>query len=89
MIASEIMRDIYSHSHASVMGWAYAPNPGDVLFANWVDATAQMHHQRGKVPPTPIKRPWEEVRRDRPVAFVSAEQRQRRDKLRDRLGLTM
>lgn len=87
MLAGEIMRDIYSHSHASVMGWAYAPNPSDVLYANWVDAMAQMHHRRGQVPPTPVKRPWEEKPRERPAAFVTVEQQRRRGRLRERLGL--
>ena len=87
--ATGFMRDLYSHCHASVMGWAYVPNPADVLYANWVDATAQMHHQRGKVPPKPVRRPWERKQRERPIAFLDAERKKRRTALKERLGLNM
>lgn len=84
-LVGEVLREPYSHSTAALRGWAFVPDPVDVLFADWVDATAQMHHQKGKVRPAPVMRPWEQARRDRPV--VSPGSSERRAKLRERLGL--
>lgn len=86
-VVSEILRDPYSHSLASLNGWGYVPHPVDVAFLNWVDATAQMHHQKGKVAPRPAKRPWEESARDRPKSAPDPDRPARRAALRERLGL--
>lgn len=86
-ITSEILRDPYSHVCAAIAGWAYVPNPVDVQFLNWVDATAQMHHQAGKVRPRPAERPWTKVPPKAP-APATPDRLKRRATLRDRLGLT-
>lgn len=86
-LVAEIMRDPYSHSCASVAGWAFVPSPADVLFLNWVDVTAQMHHSKGKVRPKPVARPWEQG--GRPVWRAPDPGRdERRARLRARLGLS-
>lgn len=86
MLVGQILLDPYSHSTAALRGWAFVPNPVDVMFADWVDATAQMHHQKGKVRPQPVKRPWEQQQRVRDLRSP-AEREAQRAKLRERLGL--
>lgn len=86
MLVDEILHDPYSHLSAAVAGWAYVPAPEDALFFNWVDATAQMRHQSGKVPPRPVGRPWE-AQRLRPQAMPDPERKARRAALDARLGL--
>lgn len=87
-IVSEILRDPYAHSVAALQGWGYVPHPSDVLFLNWVDATAMMHHKKGTVQPKPARRPWQETQRDRPKQLPDPERPQRRAALRERLGLS-
>lgn len=85
-LVAEVMRDPYSHLNAAVAGWSFVPNPADAQFLNWVDATASMHHQPGKVKPSPVKRPWEQGAR--PVWRAPDPGREeRRSALRARLGL--
>lgn len=85
-LVGEILRDPYSHLVAAGAGWSYVPAPEDVSFLNWLDATAQLHHQKGKVPPKPTVRPWTvgTVRRD---VMPDPERAQRRSALMMRLGL--
>lgn len=86
MYCAGLLRDPYSHTIASVQGWAYVPDPADVQFLNWVDAMGSMHHQPGKVKPQPVKRGWESGVRATP-APPKPENRERRAALKERLGL--
>lgn len=87
-IVAEILRDPYSHLTAAVNGWSFVPSPMDVFFLNWVDAQASMHHQKGKVKPAPVKRPWEQAHRPRPTVVADDPERSmRRAALAERLGL--
>lgn len=87
LLVAQIVKDGYSHLHAALRGWGYAPNPMDAFFLDWVDAQAIMHHQSGKVPPRPIKRPWEEADKKRAVPTHDPSRADRRRALNDRLGL--
>lgn len=87
-IVAEILRDPYSHLTAAVNGWSFVPSPSDVLLLNWVDAQAEMHHQKGTVRPAPVKRPWEHGQRERVTAVTADPERPaRRAALAERLGL--
>lgn len=86
MLVDQIVRDPYSTLVAALNGWAYAPNPLDAFFLNWVDAQAQMHHRSGKVPPKPVKRPWEHPATTKRMAPDPGGP-SRRQALRERLGL--
>lgn len=86
-LAAEILRDPYSHCSAAAAGWAFVPDPSDVHFLNWVDVTASMHHQSGKVRPRPVERPWTRAPAKEPTA-ASPERLKRRAVLRERLGLS-
>lgn len=48
-----------------------------------------MHTGKGRVAPQPAKRPWEEKPRARAVATPDAEQIERRNRLKERLGLNI
>lgn len=85
-LVAELLRDPYSHCSAAASGWSYVPDPTDVMFRNWVDATAMMHHQPGKVRPRPVERPWESGHAPAWRAPDPAKE-QRRARLRERLGL--
>lgn len=85
MLVGEIVRDPYSHLAAEINGWAYVPAPTDVLFYNWVDAQAQMHHRPGKVAPQPVARPWT-VKNERRDVMPDPGRSERRRALMARLG---
>lgn len=86
LLVAQIFKDSYSDLHASLRGWGYAPNPMDAFFLDWLDAQAVMHHRSGKVPPKPVKRPWETA--TKLVAPTHDPSRsERRRALQERLGL--
>lgn len=87
-LAAGLLRDPYSHSAAAVAGFAYVPAPADVQFYNWVDATAQMHHQSGKVRPRPVDRPWMATAPSQRAPVFDAGRVERRKALQERLGLS-
>lgn len=87
LLVAQVARDTYSHLYASFQGWAYAPNPMDAFFLDWVDAQAVMHHQPGKVPPKPVKRPWESAVSKQSVPSHDPSRVDRRRALMSRLGL--
>ena len=86
-LSHEVMRDPYSHSNSALANWSYIPHPSDVLFLNWVDATATMHHQPGRVKPRPVKRPWEGGAPQDRITLPDPDRNKRRAELRGRLGL--
>lgn len=88
MLADEIMRDPYSHTHAAVVGYSYVPAPEDVSFLNWVDARANMAWQPGKVRPQPAERPWHNGPRQKAPARHDPHRAERRAALNKRLGIT-
>lgn len=87
MLAGEILREPYSHSTASLQGWSFVPAPEDVSFANWVDARAQMAWTPKRPRPQPVVRPWEKPREQR-VSMPDPGRSERRNRLRERLGLS-
>lgn len=86
MLVAQIAKDGYSHLHASMRGWGYAPNPMDAFFLDWLDAQAMMHHKSGKVPPKPVARPWETAVKAT-VPTHNPDREERRKELQERLGL--
>lgn len=87
MLVREIVRDPYSHLCAAFNEWSYVPDPMDVFYLNWIDAQAQMHHRSGKVPPKPVRRPWEHGG-DAKTSPPDPDSSDRREALKSRLGLT-
>ena len=87
MLVAQIAQDTYSHLYASFQSWGYAPNPMDAFFLDWLDAQAMIHHQKGKVRPTPAKRPWEVAAKKHTVPQYDPKRAERRRSLQERLGL--
>lgn len=86
MLVAQIAKDTYSDLYAAFRGWAYAPNPMDAFFLDWIDAQAVMHHRKNQVKTTPVKRPWETVEK-RAIPAPDPSRMERRKALQERLGL--